>query len=101
MALVCSYGAYGPLSAGVIPMAADPDNAGRRQGGRFFPGCSGNLAGKKAGTRHRATRFAEMMMAGDIEAVVRPSVTVLKYGTIFTHGCVSDCGTPSIECNTP
>jgi hypothetical protein len=48
-------------------MTPDPANAGREQDGRFAPGCSGNPAGKKAGTRHKATRAAlAQIRAGEV-----------------------------------
>lgn len=61
-------------------MTPDPDNAGRMQGGQFVPGCSGNPAGMKLGTRHRATRLAEKLMADDIEAIVTAVVAAAKEG---------------------
>jgi len=51
-------------------MNTDPENTGRDQAGRFAPGNSGNLSGKPPDTRHRATRMAEKLMAGDTEPVV-------------------------------
>jgi len=50
-------------------MTTGSDNTGRDPAGRFAPGNSGNLSGKPLGTRHRATRMAEKLMAGDTEAV--------------------------------
>jgi hypothetical protein len=63
-------------------MTTDSENAGRLQRGRFVPGVSGNPAGKKPGTRHRATRLAENLMAGDIEAGVNAVVNAAKQGDI-------------------
>jgi Family of unknown function (DUF5681) len=39
--------------------------------GRFVPGCSGNPAGKKPGTRNRAARLKELLRDGDAEAAGR------------------------------
>ena len=50
-------------------MTPDPANAGREQDGRFSPGCSGNPAGKKAGTRHKATRIALALLSGEVEGL--------------------------------
>jgi uncharacterized protein DUF5681 len=67
-----------------------PDNAGREQAGRFAPGCSGNPAGMKPGTRHRATRLAEKLMADDAEAVVKAVVTAAKAGDMTAARLVLD-----------
>jgi hypothetical protein len=48
-------------------MSTDPDNAGRTQGGRFAAGCSGNPAGMKPGTRHKATQAALALLSGEAE----------------------------------
>jgi hypothetical protein len=69
---------------------APPANAGRLQGGRFVPGVSGNPAGKKPGTRHRATRLAEKLMAGDAEAVVRAIIDAAKGGDMTATRLVLD-----------
>ena len=61
-------------------MTTESDNAGREQAGRFAPGCSGNPAGMKVGTRHRATRLAEKMMGDDCEQVVRAVIEAAKGG---------------------
>ena len=71
-------------------MTIDPDNTGREQGGRFVPGSSGNLAGKPPGTRHRATRMAEKLMADDAEAVVKAVVTAAKAGDMTAARLVLD-----------
>jgi hypothetical protein len=43
----------------------------RSSNGRFAPGCSGNPAGKKKGTRNRATLLAEALRDGEGETVAR------------------------------
>jgi hypothetical protein len=48
-------------------MTLDPANAGREQDWRFSPGCSGNPAGKKAGTRHKATQAALALLSGEVD----------------------------------
>lgn len=45
--------------------------ATRGSNGRFAPGCSGNPAGKKKGTRNRATLLAEALRDGEGETVAR------------------------------
>jgi hypothetical protein len=39
--------------------------------GRFAPGCSGNPAGKRSGTRNRATVLAEALRCGEAENIAR------------------------------
>src|SRR6185437_7651794 len=39
--------------------------------GRFLPGRSGNPAGKRPGTRNRATRLTELLEDGDAERLAR------------------------------
>src|ERR1700676_3182515 len=39
--------------------------------GRFEPGCSGNPAGKRPGTRNRATVLAEALRGGEAENIAR------------------------------
>jgi hypothetical protein len=48
-----------------------PANAGREQDGRFAPGCSGDPAGKKAGTRHKATQAALALLSGELDGLTR------------------------------
>ena len=43
----------------------------RDANGRFVPGQSGNPAGKKSGTRNRATLLAEALRDGEGEAAAR------------------------------
>jgi hypothetical protein len=69
---------------------APPANAGRLQGGRFVPGVSGNPAGKKPGTRHRATRLAEKLMTDDAEAVVKAVMAAAKGGDMTAARLVLD-----------
>jgi hypothetical protein len=50
----------------------DGDRGTLRDGkGRFAPGCSGNPAGKRKGTRNRASLLAEALRDGEGEAVAR------------------------------
>ena len=68
-----------------------PDNAGRtHKGGPWVPGVSGNPEGMKAGTRHRATRLAEKLMADDIEGVVKAVVTAAQGGDMQACKIVLD-----------
>lgn len=43
-------------------------------------GQSGNPAGLKKGTRHRATMMAERLLCGDIEDVIRAVINAAKAG---------------------
>jgi hypothetical protein len=72
-------------------MTTESDNAGQtHKGGPWAPGVSGNPAGMKVGTRHRATRMAEKLMAGDAEAVVNAVVTAAKGGDMTAARLVLD-----------
>jgi hypothetical protein len=64
---------------------AMPENAATKQprrgpGRRFQPGQSGNPAGKRPGTRHRATMLAERLLDGEVEAMVRMVIEKAKQG---------------------
>jgi Family of unknown function (DUF5681) len=53
----------------------------RRGPGRpFKPGQSGNPAGKRPGTRHRATMLAERLLDGEVEAMVCTAIEKAKQG---------------------
>ena len=47
------------------------DHVSRDAGGRFRPGQSGNPAGKKPGSKNRATLLAEALREGEAEAMAR------------------------------
>jgi hypothetical protein len=68
-----------PANRNVI---AGPDNAGRRQDGRFSPGCSGNPAGMKPGTRHKATRAALALLNGEVDKLTRKAVELALAGDV-------------------
>jgi Family of unknown function (DUF5681) len=53
----------------------------QRQRGRPFPkGTSGNPAGKRRGTRNRATMAAEVLLDGEAETLTRKAVELAKQG---------------------
>jgi uncharacterized protein DUF5681 len=60
------------------------------QGGQFAPGCSGNPAGMKLGTRHRTARLVQRMMSGDAEAVVKAVMAAAKDGDMTAARLVLD-----------
>src|SRR5437763_4449276 len=47
------------------------ETASRDEKGRFVPGCSGNPAGKRPGTRNRASVLAEALEEGEGHAMAR------------------------------
>ena len=49
-------------------------NAGKKQGSKWKIGQSGNPAGKKPGTRHKATQLAEILLDGQTEKLVNKCV---------------------------
>ncbi|MFQ5482603.1 MAG: DUF5681 domain-containing protein [Nitrospinaceae bacterium] len=58
-----------------------PANAAGKQRGRpFKKGASGNPAGKKPGTRHRATAIAEQLLDGQVEGLVKKVVEMALEG---------------------
>jgi hypothetical protein len=53
----------------------------QRQRGRPFPkGTSGNPAGKRPGTRNRATLAAEVLLDGEAETLTRKAIELAKQG---------------------
>jgi hypothetical protein len=63
-------------------MTLDPANAGREQDRRFSPGCSGNPAGKKVGTRHKATQAALALLSGEVDGLTRKAVELTLAGDV-------------------
>ena len=55
-------------------MTSKPANPGRDQAGRFAKGVSGNVAGKRPGTRHRTTLAVEALLDGQAEALTQKAV---------------------------
>ena len=55
-------------------MAKESANTGKMQGSKWKKGVSGNPAGKKPGTRHRATRLAETLLDGEAVELVKKCV---------------------------
>jgi len=63
----------------------EPDNLLQKQvertpEGRFVKGQSGNPAGRVAGCRNKATRIAEALLDGDVEALTRKAVSLALDG---------------------
>ena len=63
---------------------------GRGRGRPFEPGTSGNPAGKRRGTRHRATVFAEKLMQADLGDVVQTVISAAKDGDMSAARLVLD-----------
>ena len=57
-----------------------PANAGKMQGNQFKPGQSGNPAGKKPGTRHKATQLAESLLDSQVKELVGKCVEMALEG---------------------
>ncbi len=60
----------------------DSANAGKMQGAKWKKGQSGNPAGKKPGTRHRATLAVEKLLDGEGEALTRKAIELAKDGDL-------------------
>jgi len=65
-------------------MAANAGEKQRRRGSgrRFRPGESGNPAGKRPGTRNRATLAAEVLLDGEADTLTRKAIQLAKQGDI-------------------
>jgi len=59
-----------------------PANAGAKQAGRWGKGQSGNPAGKKPGTKHRATVMVETLLDGEAERLARKAVELALDGDV-------------------
>jgi hypothetical protein len=57
---------------------------------KYVKGVSGNPAGRKPGTRNRATVWIEQLMTGDIEAVVARVVKAAKAGDMVAAKLLLD-----------
>lgn len=71
-------------------MTEHPDNSAVKQGGRFQPGQSGNPAGRRQGSRNRATVALEKIMSDDGEAVVRAVIEAAQGGDMQAARIVLD-----------
>jgi hypothetical protein len=60
----------------------DSANTGKKQGSKWKKGQSGNPAGKKPGTRHRATIAIEQLLDGEGEALTRKAIELAKDGDL-------------------
>ncbi|UQD95229.1 DUF5681 domain-containing protein [Bradyrhizobium japonicum] len=70
---------------------AEPEAAPKKLRGRPFPkGLSGNPAGKRPGTRHRATVLAEQLLSADLKAVVAKVVRKAKAGDMGAARLILD-----------
>lgn len=66
------------------------ENAGRKQGGQFRKGQSGNPAGKPKGLRNTTTRVLEALLDGEAEEIVRKAVELAKEGDAAAMRAVLD-----------
>lgn len=74
-----------------------PENTGRKQGGRFLQGQSGNPAGKPKGTRHKATQAALALLEGETEALTRKAVELALEGDTTALKLCLDRIAPAIK----
>jgi hypothetical protein len=63
-----------------VATAANADRDAERPPHLFKPGQSGNPAGKKPGTRNRATRALEELLDGEAEALTRKAIELALGG---------------------
>lgn len=62
--------------------ATAPENAGRKQDGRFARGVSGNARGKGKGVRNKVTLAVEALLEGEAEALTRKAVELALAGDL-------------------
>jgi hypothetical protein len=87
-------------------MNRNPENAGRKQAGRFQKGKSGNPAGKPRGARNRTTLAMEVLLDGEADAIVRKAIEKAKEGDgIALRMCLERIVPPRkdrpVNCNLP
>lgn len=63
-------------------MAKKPETTGRKQGGQFAPGQSGNPKGRPVGARHKTTLAIEELMGKEHEALTRKAIDKAKEGDV-------------------
>jgi hypothetical protein len=65
-----------------MSIKSDRANTGKKQGSKWEKGQSGNPAGKKPGTRHRATLAIEQLLDGEGEALTRKAIELAIDGDL-------------------
>ena len=76
-------------------MADNPANVGRDQAGRFRKGSTGNPAGKRPGTRHRATLAVEALLEGQAAKLTRKAIALALEGdTMALRLCLDRIAPP-------
>lgn len=63
-------------------MSKKTETTGRKQGGRFAPGVSGNPKGRPPGSRHKTTLAIEELMGNEHEALTRAAIDKAKEGDV-------------------
>ena len=58
------------------------ENTGRKQGGQWLPGESGNPDGRPKGARNKTTLAVEVLLDGEAEAITRKAVELAKAGDL-------------------
>jgi hypothetical protein len=63
-------------------MRRAPANTGRKQGGRFQKGKSGNPSGRPPGSRNKTTLAVDALLDGEAETLTRKAIEKAKDGDI-------------------
>ena len=63
-------------------MRKAPANTGRKQGGRFQKGKSGNPSGRPPGSRNKTTLAVDALLDGEAETLTRKAIEKAKDGDI-------------------
>ena len=83
-------------------MAASAGKEQRGRGKPFQPGQSGNPAGRRPGTRNRATLAAQTLLEGEAEALARKAVELALGGdTVALRLCLARLLPPARERSLP
>lgn len=82
-------------------MADDPDNAKPRQGPhRFQPGKSGNPAGMRAGSRHKATKLLDAIGEAGARDVLDATLQAARRGDMGAAKIILDRAWPARKSRT-
>jgi uncharacterized protein DUF5681 len=69
-----------PARGATTEAGEKPNNAGKKQDGRFKKGQSGNPCGMRRGSHHRATLAAEKPLDGEAQELTRKCIDLAKNG---------------------
>lgn len=72
-----------------------PESTGRKQGGQFAKGVSGNPVGRSRGSRHKTTLAMEALLEGQHEALTKKAIDMALAGdTVALRLCLDRLAPP-------